>query len=194
MLGFMRKIYESRKLGKIDLKFIPGGISDSEESVKRIQSMTARMDSSKKILIATEFVGYGKALKNLLKILTSVGFEVDVATIGSYQEGDYFNVVTDLRRRNNLHNYKIVSGDYTNTAGTDTPLIYRQNHISGVYKIKGELISRSNKKKIENSVHGLIPNQTQSYVNKSRNDINILVNKLFEWYSYKQARSVVEPT
>ena len=167
--GFIRKVSEQRGMEKPNIIFIPGKLSISEaESISILEDHLEKYGATKdkKILIVTDTVKSGESLGALVQLIKKLGYGCEIATIGLEKP-----ILGISDRLHNLRSTKIISGRFRNIDnGSHTPQIYRSNS-RGVSKRTGYWVSNRE--------------ENQSLVNESREDANILTDRLLEWYSNK---------
>jgi len=151
---------------------VPDAYRDPEVYFKRFKN------DGRRVLIVTEAIYTGKALRRLVALLRERNWEVDIAAIGIEGEG----LIADEVREDNIGRVEIFSGKYQRNEGYDiphTPRVYQRPDISGVYKnTRGVIESRP--------FRNLVPEEKrksiQSAINQSRHDANIVVDHLMDWY------------
>jgi hypothetical protein len=181
--GLIQKIMESERKFVPNITFIPGRLDNSlvfsEQFLGNLKDFLNKFgfEDGKKVLIVTDTVMTGAALATLTKSLNSFGIKYDIATIGIEGGGESSSFPWP----------DLFSGEYGRRVGsTDeyssrTPLIYRNKSMSGVWKRYYEAESSKRMKDI-----GTLSEDEavdiQDLINESREDVKILVGKLFEWY------------
>lgn len=119
----------------------------------------------KRILIVTDTVLTGSSLSVLVAILKENGYIPDIATIGVVPP------VISNSPKQNLPDTEIISGEYKNKNNyKNTPLIYRAQHLSGVYKLRGDIKSQ------------VFDRDMQGHVKPAREDSKKMIDKLVNWY------------
>lgn len=165
--------------------FIPGSIF--RPKLEELRRYIKKYDVQKpdKILIVTDTIKSGISLSVISDLLKKLGLEVHIATIG-IEEPDSF--LLQRLREENLEGSHIISGNYVRAQGyiglPHTPLIYDNRSISGVYKNKGDFKSRPIKHEVDLLGEKSPREQayTQKIINQSREEANVLVDKLVAWY------------
>jgi len=184
---FLKRLYETgemsgKKVDHPETIFIPGKLEVLDNL--RLAKISLRkhltkhgLEKGKRILIATDTIASGESLKILTDLIKSLGFKVDIASIG------VFPFMPDKTIRKNLGD-SVISGDYirrnSQSLPTRTPHIYNNKSISGVYKVSGETVSKSYK--LKSYLSDEIKKKIQRTINESRTEVDVLVDKLVDWY------------
>lgn len=187
----IKRISKLKSVRDPSIIFIPGTLSRVIGLDEQLQGYVQKYGAQEKdkVLIVTETVRSGDTLRVLVETLESLGHICDIATIG-IEHGDmaYYK----KRRSENLGNASIFSGDYykkgngtTDALNPNTPLIFRNKEMSGVYQNKNEFVSRTRQSihkepAFENSSEHLA--KIQKVVSDSRTEAFVLVDKLVAWY------------
>ena len=198
--GFIKKISKLKNLPEPNIIFIPGKLNETEDFLvakekklklqKHLFEYGVKRDD--RILIVTEAIASGRSLGVLSHLLKAVGFEVDIATMGIESPENSFY---QQAREKNLGNSNIILGNYSRkepVGQSHTPLVYSQGKIiNGIYKISGDLKSITKKSQFRNYFSekaSTKEKEIQEKINQSRAEINILVDKLVDWYLAEEGR------
>lgn len=192
--NFIKKVSEERGISGPDVIFIPGRLKmESEFSWRRIFGLENALkikqyeelddyissygaSKEKKILIITDTVKSGDSLKTLVDLLNGAGYSCDIATIGIETP------MIGQGAKQSLRGTDIISGEYrekNRDSNQNTPLIYDHKELSGVKKIPGNHVSEPIKKRL---FHQEDRNRIQGQINKSREDANVVIDHLLDWY------------
>lgn len=193
--NFIKRISDLRKLPRPNIIFIPGKLIDYksqgqeslyDERQERLEDHLEkwRADKSRKILIVTDTILTGRSLKELVRSIQDLGYGVDITAIGLEGDEEYF-------RDDRLVAFgeaEVFSGEYKSPpdSGYDgTPKIYQRHEVSGVEKTPGEEKSESYVKSVldQPSREAL-----QDMVIVSREDANIVVDHLVDWYESRKTK------
>ena len=136
---------------------MPDAYRDPEVYFKRFKN------DGRRVLIVTEAIYTGKALRRLVALLRERNWEVDIAAIGIEGEG----LIADEVREDNIGRVEIFSGKYQRNEGYDIPHTPRGVIESRPFR---NLVPEEKRKSI------------QSAINQSRHDANIVVDHLMDWY------------
>ena len=200
--GFIKRISKLRDVRNPDIIFIPGRLERNLNLSKQLQNHISKYGIKKgdKILIITEVIQSGETLSVLLETLATLGYTCDVATMGIEGLDEVYNIE---KRKENLGNTNIVSGEFSRkissgefylekevfkkTLNPNTPSIYRNKNVSGVFKRRGDLISRHIKfSDYVRDVEQKNQLKIQEEINKYRAEVAILVDRLIDWYLSKR--------
>lgn len=191
--GVIKKISKLRNVRNPNIIFIPGRLKNSKDDLAK-EKLQKHLDAygvkkGERILIITEAIMSGKALSVISRLLEELGFETDIATMGIEEFGNT-NSLAEKRGKNLGQKSTVISGNYVRrtSSSTNTPLVYRDKEISGVYKKSGNLTSQPIKLK-EHFFENLFKKarlehrtEIQQKINTSRAEVGLLVDKLFNWY------------
>jgi len=186
--GFLKRIYEVKKIPLPKIIFIPGGQKQTPVFVEQLRRHLENFGftGQSRVLIVTEFIATGYTLGTLSRGLKTLGFEFDIATIGLFEE-------QNEKMRGELGiDTLVVSGEYERVSGGTlnfTPLIYKDKFMTGVKKVWKEKRPHSVPVKLQNFFGGTTPEQkksVQNKINQARKDTGVLVDKLVKWYLSKK--------
>jgi hypothetical protein len=205
----LRGIINERNSGsQIKTRFVAGGQLRSSVELKATIGKI-KPEIEKKALVVTEYISSGRSMEQLSKILKELEIPFDIAALKSEFDGEIsvlqklsdklkdigvFFGITDQRPEFGRNNIKIPENSefYCGKGTYDAdkpPLIYDNSEMSGVRKdSKSESYAIPYKKYyLENTSKTLTAGQKndrckdiQEKVNKTREDIDLLVNKIIE--------------
>src|SRR3989338_2608702 len=176
--NFIKKVSEQKGQERPNIIFIPGKLSDfAYDSMGEFKIHLEKWGfrEGKRILIVTDTILSGESLEILVKLIKRLGHDCDIATIGLERP-----ISGMVERKLNLGITEIVSGKYKNKNDKKiphTPQIYKSDY-SGVSKSAGDWVSYRPGRFDEEERR----QENQHIVNESRENANILVNKLIDWY------------
>jgi hypothetical protein len=205
----LRGIINERSGGpEIRTRFVAGGqLRSSAELKDTIRKIKPEIE--KKALIVTEYISSGKSMEQLSNILKELEISFDIATLKSEFDGEKSVLqtlsdklkdigvsfgITDPRSRFGRDNIKIPeNSEFYYGQGTHDPdvppLIYDNSEMSGVRKdSRSESYAIPYKQYYSNMVSKKLTDEKisdgrkgiQEKINKTRKDIDLLVNKIIE--------------
>lgn len=128
-----------------------------------------KWNPQKKVLIVEDTILSGSSIKFLANILKEKGIHFDIASISTWGS------IENERQRLRLGSDNIYIGT------SDSTDIYKARHLGGVKKEQGDTFARPYKKTVEGE-RGNIPPHVQETINEARNEADIVVDQLIDWY------------
>ena len=187
--GFIKRVSKLKNLHEPNIIFIPGKLQkDIDTTPERLKEHMAKygLKVGDRVLIVTDAIESGRSLEVLSNLLKESGFGFDIATMGVVvSDGDVEeSAYLEYSRKNKLADSNIISGELTrkeNESNTQIPSIWLDRELNGVFKHPGDLKSRS----VKLDTYPEFQEKVQMKINKSRLQVNILVDQLVDWYLAK---------
>ncbi len=179
---FIRKIYEQKGYNSPEVRFIAGsrnfGTWDEEGEGGKYSSVRSflknlNIASDKKVLIVTDTIASGSSLLPIVNALRSLGAHFDIVTVGmllGYED--------EVKKK---------LGDNIYIGVDHLPGIYSNDNLSGVFKKKTELHSKTLKSQLGRSFdRSDDEGDIQENIKNAREDANEVADHLIDWYESQE--------
>jgi hypothetical protein len=189
---FLKAVYKEKGYPTPQTMFVAGSgsgpehVEDNEAENKYglVQDLVRDIDvpgiedslvsAGKRVLVVTEAIVSGRSLTPLMEALTKEWIPFDVAVLG-IRESDADDLREEVQKK---YGAEIISG-----SKNIYPKIMHRGDVSGTTKNKGELFSVPTKSTLSGvSLYFGGRQKLQKTVNDTRHDVDLLAQKLLEWY------------
>lgn len=166
--GFLKKVYMQKNLQAPSIYFIAGSgsermalfqINKKRKLREYIGSYFDKNHVEGEALVVTDVIDTGTSLRPLVSVLKERGINFDIATLGSM--GD-------------PNSAKVLGHDFIYGEGGSSSSLLHKKQASGVEKKPSDVLSK----------RALLTEENE--VRLARQDSDILVNRLYDWYTGKK--------